>query len=385
MTNMQDQSLFNSSQPQGGISENLQRFIDAMVEEIVLEGKPFDTQKKYLKKFSENEGLDYDKLEADITTFIEILDSLKTVFSKLQVKLAEEKGRECHISEETVKKLVGHSSPSNQPKGKTQKKGWLFPILEGIILICCLLLVARRDCYLMRVFGSILCVAIVTLVIGFLFAIIKRMSDAKKETGADLMLGSMNRNRHAVLTVVLLLVSVVYFILMAVGVSKHIHPFTDSMLFSFWCSEEDMLFRLLDISFMLTPVVMLCSVYCVIQGNKRGFWSAWLLLLAYLWSGGVWMINYGSIGHLIDLSRFYSWYSFALLLLFEGLVSYSVFMKEGGKSIWNMKAKTSMLLGTINMVLSIGVVLMSLSGVMLDIEWFGFGGTIYRLFKGVLW
>ena len=106
---MQDQSLFTSSQPQGGISENLQRFIDAMVEEIVLEGKPFDTQKKYLKKFSENEGLNYDKLEADITTFIEILDSLKTAFSKLQVKLAEEKGRECHISEETVKKLVGHS------------------------------------------------------------------------------------------------------------------------------------------------------------------------------------------------------------------------------------------------------------------------------------
>ncbi len=111
---MEDQSIYTNSQPQGGISENLQRFIDAMVEEIVLEGKPFDTEKKYLKKFSENEGLDYGKLEADITTFIEILDSLKTAFSKLQVKLAEEKGRECHISEETVKKLVGHSSQKNQ-------------------------------------------------------------------------------------------------------------------------------------------------------------------------------------------------------------------------------------------------------------------------------
>ena len=110
---MEDQSLFNNSQPSNGISEGLQNFINAMVEEIVLEGKPFDTQKKYLRKFSESEGLDYGKLEADITTFIEILDSLKTAFSKLQVKLAEEKGRDCHISEETVKKLVKYSSQPN--------------------------------------------------------------------------------------------------------------------------------------------------------------------------------------------------------------------------------------------------------------------------------
>ena len=44
---MEDKSLFNSKQSQG-ISDSLQSFIDSMVEEIVLEGKPFDTQKKYL-------------------------------------------------------------------------------------------------------------------------------------------------------------------------------------------------------------------------------------------------------------------------------------------------------------------------------------------------
>jgi len=115
---MQDESIFTKNQSKE-ISEGLQNFIDSMVEEIVLEGKPFDAQKKYLKKFSENEGLDYDKLEADITTFIEILDSLKTAFNKLQVKLAEEKGRDCHITDETVKKLVKHSS---QPHQKEQEK-----------------------------------------------------------------------------------------------------------------------------------------------------------------------------------------------------------------------------------------------------------------------
>ena len=118
---MEDKSLFNSSQPQT-ISEGLQNFINSMVEEIVLEGRPFDTQKKYLKKFSENEGLDYDKLEADITTFIEILESLRVAFTKVQVKLAEEKGRECHISDETVKKLVSHSEKKEQPKPKAELK-----------------------------------------------------------------------------------------------------------------------------------------------------------------------------------------------------------------------------------------------------------------------
>lgn len=109
---MEDKSLFTSSQPRT-ISEGLQNFIDAMVEEIVLEGRPFDTQKKYLKKFSENEGLDYDKLEADIITFIEILDCLKTAFNKLHVKLAEEKGRECYISEAMVGKLLKNSKEAS--------------------------------------------------------------------------------------------------------------------------------------------------------------------------------------------------------------------------------------------------------------------------------
>ena len=73
---MEDKSLYNSQQSQG-ISETLQSYIDSMVEEIVLEGKPFDAQKKYLRKFSEKEGVDYDNLEADISTFIEIIENLK--------------------------------------------------------------------------------------------------------------------------------------------------------------------------------------------------------------------------------------------------------------------------------------------------------------------
>ena len=102
---MEDESIFTKKQPKE-ISEGLQRFIDSMVEEIVLEGKPFDSQKKYLKKFSENEGLDYDKLEADITTFIEILDNIKKTPNKLMEKYAVDKGHECFISDTVIAKLL---------------------------------------------------------------------------------------------------------------------------------------------------------------------------------------------------------------------------------------------------------------------------------------
>ena len=105
---MKDQSLYNNKPKE--ISNGLQNFIDSMVEEIVLEGKPFDTQKKYLKKFSENEGLDYEKLEADIATFVDILESIKDTNNELLEKYAAEKAKDCYISEEKIKLLTGHSS-----------------------------------------------------------------------------------------------------------------------------------------------------------------------------------------------------------------------------------------------------------------------------------
>ena len=102
---MEDKSIFANGQSKE-ISEGLQNFIDSMVEEIVLEGKPFDTQKKYLKKFSENEGLDYNRLERDIYTFMEIMANLSISSNRLMSKLAEEKGHDCYMSEECIIKII---------------------------------------------------------------------------------------------------------------------------------------------------------------------------------------------------------------------------------------------------------------------------------------
>ena len=98
---MEDRSLYNNQQSQG-ISETLQNYIDSLVEEIILEGKPFDVQKKYLKKFSENEGLDYETIEKGITELVETMVEMKTSDSKMLIKLALIQAKDAHVTETTV-------------------------------------------------------------------------------------------------------------------------------------------------------------------------------------------------------------------------------------------------------------------------------------------
>ena len=100
-----DQSIFTNSHPKQ-ISDGLQNFIDSMVEEIVLEDKPFNIQKKYLKTFSEKEGLDYVQLESNICTFIDIFRDLKVTPNRLMEKLAVEKGLSSYISDAMVETLL---------------------------------------------------------------------------------------------------------------------------------------------------------------------------------------------------------------------------------------------------------------------------------------
>lgn len=48
-------------------------FVESMVEEIILEEKPFDSYKDELKRLCENEGVDYDNFVYDLEDFIEEL------------------------------------------------------------------------------------------------------------------------------------------------------------------------------------------------------------------------------------------------------------------------------------------------------------------------
>jgi hypothetical protein len=102
---MDKSSYSNSNQPQN-ISEDLKEYINAMVEEIVLNGKDFEKHKKWLEKYSESEGINYPELEQILTDFFELLDDYKKVKSSALKIVLLQKGRLCLINEDVIEKCT---------------------------------------------------------------------------------------------------------------------------------------------------------------------------------------------------------------------------------------------------------------------------------------
>lgn len=67
---MQDKIVF-------GISEELRQFIEALVEEVVLEGKSFEEHKKHLFRFGEVEGIDSETLENNLMSLFATAEDIK--------------------------------------------------------------------------------------------------------------------------------------------------------------------------------------------------------------------------------------------------------------------------------------------------------------------
>ena len=115
---MKDQSVYSNGHD---ISEGLQNFIDSMVEEIVLEGRPFDTQKKYLKKFSEKEGLDYNDLENTVNDIIEVIKEWHSFHTKSSELMARMLAKKCFLSEKELEKLLSPMEGNNPQPGSDEE------------------------------------------------------------------------------------------------------------------------------------------------------------------------------------------------------------------------------------------------------------------------
>ena len=90
-----------------GISEELRQFIEALVEEVVLEGKSFECQKKYLQQFSEAEGINYDTLEKNLAEFFDIMENCKGLHTEGSLMTAKILNGNCCLSEDFVDQLLG--------------------------------------------------------------------------------------------------------------------------------------------------------------------------------------------------------------------------------------------------------------------------------------
>lgn len=102
---MEDQSLFNS-QPKGGISEDFRQFIKETIEEVLVEGRAFDGQKRWLHRLGETEGVDCNVLERNMTDLIEVVEEWKQLKSKSGERMARLLGKECYLTEQDIVGLL---------------------------------------------------------------------------------------------------------------------------------------------------------------------------------------------------------------------------------------------------------------------------------------
>ena len=89
-----------------GISDLLRQFIEALVEEVLVEGKPFCNHTVSLRHFSMAEGVDYETLEKNLFLLFEIANELKTLESKTVEALLATTARECYLSEKETERLI---------------------------------------------------------------------------------------------------------------------------------------------------------------------------------------------------------------------------------------------------------------------------------------
>ena len=100
-----------------GISDLLRQFIEALVKEVVLEGKPFDDQKKkWLQTYSQEEGVDYALLEKNFTDFFEVMEEWKQHGLKSSELMAKMLAKKCYISESEMEKLFSTPRQAREPR-----------------------------------------------------------------------------------------------------------------------------------------------------------------------------------------------------------------------------------------------------------------------------
>ncbi len=112
---MQDKSSYIKNKP--NISEVLQNYINAMVEEIVLKSETFDDQKKkWLRKYSEAEGVNFNELNKDLTDFFELYSDFQKTQSAALQRVLENQAKACYITEVLYRKLINIKPVKSVPQ-----------------------------------------------------------------------------------------------------------------------------------------------------------------------------------------------------------------------------------------------------------------------------
>lgn len=101
----QDKSLLGGQNP-SGFSKELQELINAVAEEVVLQGTSFDSQKTLLKRTAEAEGVDYGNLEKSLKDFFKAMGDYESKGDKSFMDKASSLAKDCGFSEDFIDKLI---------------------------------------------------------------------------------------------------------------------------------------------------------------------------------------------------------------------------------------------------------------------------------------
>ncbi|HAY70369.1 MAG TPA: hypothetical protein DCX89_00625, partial [Saprospirales bacterium] len=86
-------------------------------EEIVLKGEAFDEQKKkWLRKYSEAEGVNFDELERNLTDFFELFNDYQKTQSNALQRVLENQAKACYITEVLYRKLINIKPVKSAPE-----------------------------------------------------------------------------------------------------------------------------------------------------------------------------------------------------------------------------------------------------------------------------
>jgi hypothetical protein len=103
---MQDKTAIGNNENANTPSKAFREYIESLVEEIVINKAVFNDHKKYLQRYSQEEGLDYAELEKNLTEFFETFEELKSKESKAIERFAKMLAKDCYLEESVVNNLV---------------------------------------------------------------------------------------------------------------------------------------------------------------------------------------------------------------------------------------------------------------------------------------
>ena len=130
---MEDRTFLTNNHPKNGISETFREFIGALVEEVVINGEPFDAQKKWLRKNSEAEGLSYETIESNLNDLFEAIKELEEHESKSTERFARNLAQSCYFSETEVDKLIDNAAAVRvQKDDDTINTNWSSVFIEQL-------------------------------------------------------------------------------------------------------------------------------------------------------------------------------------------------------------------------------------------------------------